>query len=100
MGNEEEIKKAYRKRAMIHHPDRHSGATETEKKDHEMKFKEVGEAYAILNDEKKRRMYDSGQDLEEGVGGGMDGRTGMGGGGHHFHMGGGPGGAQSFSFQF
>ena len=39
--NEEEIKKAYRKRAMIHHPDRHSGATEAEKKDHEHKFKEV-----------------------------------------------------------
>merc|ERR1712240_270422 len=68
--NEEEIKKAYRKRAMIHHPDRHSGATEAEKKDHEHKFKEVGEAYAILSDEKKRRMYDSGQDIEDGGGGG------------------------------
>jgi hypothetical protein len=39
--NDEEIKKAYRKRAMVHHPDRHSGATEQEKKDHEHKFKEV-----------------------------------------------------------
>lgn len=81
--NEEEIKKAYRKRAMTHHPDRHAGATEVEKKDHEMKFKEVGvlsrplltpvqvgEAYAILSDEKKRRMYDSGQDIEDGGGGG------------------------------
>ena len=68
--NEEEIKKAYRKRAMIHHPDRHAGATEVEKKDHEHKFKEVGEAYAVLSDEKKRRMYDSGQDIEEGGGGG------------------------------
>merc|ERR1712105_541435 len=70
--NEEEIKKAYRKRAMVHHPDRHSGATEAEQKDHEHKFKEVGEAYAILSDDKKRRMYDSGQDLEDG-------------GGHGFH---------------
>ena len=26
---------------MVHHPDRHSGATEDEKKDHEHKFKEV-----------------------------------------------------------
>jgi DnaJ family protein C protein 7 len=42
--NEEEIKKAYRKRAMIHHPDRHAGATEVEKKDHEMKFKEVSDS--------------------------------------------------------
>jgi DnaJ family protein C protein 7 len=39
--NDEEIKKAYRKRAMVHHPDRHSGATDQEKKDHEQKFKEV-----------------------------------------------------------
>ena len=39
--NEEEIKKAYRKRAMVHHPDRHSGATEAEQMDHEHKFKEV-----------------------------------------------------------
>merc|ERR1712189_34461 len=53
--NDDEIKKTYRKRAMVHHPDRHSSASEEEKKDHETKFKEVGEAYAILSDEKKRR---------------------------------------------
>merc|ERR1719385_686888 len=114
--NEDEIKKAYRKRAMVHHPDRHSSASEDEKKDHETKFKEVGEAYAVLSDEKKRRMYDSGQDIEDGGGGGFHdidpnsifqaffgggggGMGGMGGhpgmGGHHFHMGGGPGGNQS-----
>merc|ERR1719270_1912782 len=120
--NEEEIKKAYRKRAMVHHPDRHAGATEVEKKDHEQKFKEVGEAYAILSDEKNHRLYDSGQDMEDGgggggfhevdpnsifqafFGGGAGGMGGMGGhpgmGGHHFHMGGAPGGNQSFSFQF
>ena len=46
--NEEEIKKAYRKRAMIHHPDRHAGATEVEKKDHEHKFKEVSYFLAVL----------------------------------------------------
>merc|ERR1712152_58088 len=68
--NDDEIKKAYRKRAMVHHPDRHSSASDDEKKEHETKFKEVGEAYAILSDEKKRRMYDSGQDLEDGGCGG------------------------------
>jgi len=118
--NDDEIKKAYRKRAMVHHPDRHSSASEDEKKEHETKFKEVGEAYAILSDEKKRRMYDSGQDLEDGgghgfhdvdpnsifqafFGGGMGGMGGM--GGHNFQFGGAPGhghghGGQSFSFQF
>merc|ERR1712038_625433 len=114
--NDDEIKKAYRKRAMVHHPDRHSSASDDEKKDHETKFKEVGEAYAILSDEKKRRLYDSGQDLEDGgghgfhdvdpnsifqafFGGGMGGMGGM--GGHNFQFGGAPGhGGQSFSFQF
>merc|ERR1712226_1721851 len=67
--NIEDIKRAYRKRAMIHHPDRHSGATDTEKKDHEHKFKELVEAYTILSDEKKRRLYDSGEDIEDGGGG-------------------------------
>merc|ERR1712110_1136053 len=63
--NDDEIKKAYRKRAMVHHPDRHSSASDDEKKDHETKFKEVGEAYAILSDEKKRRMYDQGHDIDD-----------------------------------
>ena len=39
--NDDEIKKAYRKLAMVHHPDRHSSASDEEKKDHETKFKEV-----------------------------------------------------------
>merc|ERR1712038_1345417 len=114
--NDDEIKKAYRKRAMVHHPDRHSSASDDEKKEHETKFKEVGEAYAILSDEKKRRMYDNGQDLDDGgghgfhdvdpnsifqafFGGGMGGMGGM--GGQHFQFSGAPGhGGQSFSFQF
>lgn len=62
---EDEIKKAYRKRALIHHPDRHANATDEEKKDQEKKFKEVGEAYTILSDPAKRSRYDNGQDLED-----------------------------------
>jgi len=116
--NDDEVKKAYRKRAMVHHPDRHSSASDEEKKDHEHKFKEVGEAYAVLSDDKKRRMYDSGQDLEDGgcgghgyqdidpnsifqafFQGGMGG--GGGGGGQHFSFGGQQhAGPQNFSFQF
>lgn len=64
-----DIKKAYRKSAMVHHPDRHSNATEEAKKEQERKFKEVGEAYSVLSDSKKRSRYDNGHDLEDLDGG-------------------------------
>ncbi|XP_029430066.1 dnaJ homolog subfamily C member 7 isoform X2 [Rhinatrema bivittatum] len=63
--SEDEIKKAYRKRALMHHPDRHSAATTEVQKEEEKKFKEVGEAFTILSDPKKKARYDSGQDLDE-----------------------------------
>jgi molecular chaperone DnaJ len=50
---EVEIKSAYRKLAMQHHPDRNGGCTEAE-----AKFKECGEAYAVLSDPQKRAAYD------------------------------------------
>ncbi|XP_043602886.1 dnaJ homolog subfamily C member 7 isoform X2 [Bombus pyrosoma] len=68
----DDIKKAYRKRAMVHHPDRHPNATEGEKKEQEKKFKEVGEAYGILSDPKKRSRYDSGHDIDDAEGGFQD----------------------------
>ncbi|XP_073230026.1 dnaJ homolog subfamily C member 7-like [Porites lutea] len=63
---EEEIKKAYKKEALKHHPDRHSGATDEVKKSEELLFKEVNEAYSVLSDPRKKARYDSGQDLEDG----------------------------------
>lgn len=63
-----EIKKAYRKRALVHHPDRHANASDQEKKEQEIKFKEVGEAYAILSDPSKKSRYDNGQDLDDAMG--------------------------------
>lgn len=49
----EDVKKAYRKKAMEYHPDRNKGNKEAE-----TKFKEVNTAYETLSDDKKRKNYD------------------------------------------
>jgi molecular chaperone DnaJ len=53
--SDEDIKKAYRKLAMKHHPDRNQGDSA---KAAEEKFKEAKEAYEMLSDEQKRAAYD------------------------------------------
>jgi molecular chaperone DnaJ len=52
--SEQEIKSAYRKLALQHHPDRNPGNHEAEEK-----FKEAAEAYSVLCDPDKRRRYDA-----------------------------------------
>src|SRR3954470_20756700 len=53
--SEEEVKKAYRKLAMKHQPDRNQGAAS---KNSEEQFKEAKEAYEMLSDPQKRAAYD------------------------------------------
>ncbi|KAK3113815.1 hypothetical protein LTR53_008522 [Teratosphaeriaceae sp. CCFEE 6253] len=107
---EQEIKRAYRKLAVIHHPDKNPGDEGAE-----ARFKDIQEAHETLIDAQKRERYDSGVDLMEpgeGFGGGgfggMHGHGGMGGGAgmqidpeilmQMFGQAGGRGGGGGFSF--
>ena len=102
----DEIKKAYRKKALQYHPDRNPGDKEAEEK-----FKEAAEAYGVLSDPDKRARYDryghagvNGQDFSGAsmndifsqfgdILGDLFG-GGFGGGGFGFNFGGGFGGGQ------
>lgn len=65
----EEIKKAYRKKALQYHPDRNPGDAEAE-----AKFKEAAEAYEVLSNPEKRQRYDRfGRAGVNGAGGGRPG---------------------------
>jgi molecular chaperone DnaJ len=70
------VKKAYRKLARKYHPDQNPGDAAAE-----AKFKEIGEAYAVLSDAEQRRQYDA---VRAMAGGGARFAAGPGGGGNGF----------------
>ncbi|KAF8654178.1 hypothetical protein AX16_003707 [Volvariella volvacea WC 439] len=71
----EDVKKAYRRLALKYHPDKLTTAKDDEKADASLKFQQVGFAYAVLSDEKKRARYDKTGRTDEGfeLGPGEDG---------------------------
>ncbi|MES2470646.1 MAG: molecular chaperone DnaJ [Patescibacteria group bacterium] len=71
--SKEDIKKAFRKLAHEHHPDKNKG--------NDAKFKEINEAYSVLSDDQKRKQYDTFGSAGPGAGGfgGFNGGQGFGG---------------------
>jgi len=67
--SDDEIKKAYRKLALKYHPDKNQSPGAEER------FKEIGEAYDVLSDSRKKQIYD--QYGEEGLKGSMGGGPGQ-----------------------
>jgi DnaJ-class molecular chaperone len=63
----EDIKKAYRRLALTYHPDKYVNASESTKADASTKFLQIGFAYAVLSDEKRRRRYDNTGMTDEGL---------------------------------
>ncbi|MEA3322687.1 MAG: molecular chaperone DnaJ [Patescibacteria group bacterium] len=88
--SDDEIKKAYRKMAHKHHPDKKGGDEE--------KFKEANEAYQILSNKEKRAQYDQFGQTFDGAGAGGAGGSGAGFGGFDFSDFQQAGGSQGFDF--
>jgi molecular chaperone DnaJ len=75
-----DVKKAYRKLARLHHPDTNPGDAGAERR-----FKEIGEAYAVLSDPEQRQQYDAIRSMARG--------------GARFTAGGGPSAGQGAGFE-
>jgi len=95
--SEADIKKAFRTLAKKHHPDKHAGDAEAQKR-----FQEISGAYDILGDKEKRAQFDAGAIGADGNPRGFDPRQGGFQQGHPFGgFGGGSGpGAREFHFSF
>jgi DnaJ family protein C protein 9 len=62
----EDIRKAYRRLALVYHPDKHATANETARANASTKFQQIGFSYAVLSDEARRKRYDATGKTDEG----------------------------------
>lgn len=62
----DDIKKAYRRLALRYHPDKHASSSDEARAESSVKFQQVGFAYTVLNDEKRRSRYDKTGRTDEG----------------------------------
>lgn len=62
----EDIRKSYRRHALLFHPDKHALSPEQTRIDASTKFQQVGFAYTVLSDEKRRARYDRTGKTDEG----------------------------------
>ena len=64
----DDIRKAYRKLALVYHPDKHANSSDSAKEEASIKFQQVGFSYTVLSDETRRKRYDQTGRTDEGAG--------------------------------
>lgn len=62
--SEREIRAAYKRQAILYHPDKQSDKSDQEKEKATEKFKQLGEALEVLTDQFMRKLWDEGHDLD------------------------------------
>jgi DnaJ homolog subfamily C member 9 len=63
--SQEEIRRAYRRQALLHHPDKHVHGSEKDRVQASLNFQQISFAYAVLGEENRRKRYDSTGSTEE-----------------------------------
>lgn len=63
----EDIRKSYRRLALLYHPDKHASSSVETRAEASIRFQQLGFAYAILGDDKRREKYDRTGSTDEGL---------------------------------